>query len=659
MIVRKVLLLVFSTFVLGGAGSAYAGNGRFTPIGPDGGEALAIRIDPSAPRIVYAAAGLGGLFKSTDGGGSWQRLPIRPSSLLESVRDVALDPSQPSTLYAAFGHTVLRSRNGGASFSEVGAAIAATQVHGLAVDPRNPAVVYATTDRGLWKSADAGRSWFLASPDLEGMDVSSVALDPRSPQTLFAAAMNDEGRGVYRSTNGGATWTLKSAGLSPLLSPEAQYSLALVVDPDVAGRIFATYHLFRAPWFTPINYRSTDGGETWARLGGVADHPLIAGRGLLLAGRRRSTDGGATWAASGVPGAPLASLAFDPAAPRVVYAGSEVQGIARSTDGGRTWKNASRGFGGASITGLGVDAKGAGTLLAGVIGERLWVRPLAPAGGFQLQNPGLSDHRLGAFIEFDPDPRTSRTLYADYSDTPTKSTDGGRSFAFLSVGDARCFVFNDLEVDPVSPDTLYVVGQTRIVETFHPENYCPSGCNLWKSRDGGASFSCLENTGLHAASRVAFHPARPATVYLAAFSQLARSTDRGETWERFAAPGIKGLAFDPRRAEILYAGTARGVQRSTDGGRTWSAVSRGFDLPVDGLIVDPRAPDILYAGVDQMFVQPSRSGVYRSRDGGRTWSRIPGLPEGLSRGLFAFDPARSTVYAGTFGQGVFAATLPR
>lgn len=646
------------------AAPAAAGPGRFTPIGPEGGDVRALHVDPSDAKTVYAGTRWGGVFKSTDGGESWRRLPVAPTNDNEAILDLAIDPSSPATLYVTRGGSVLKSRDGGATFADAGAGIRAFLIPGLALDPRNPQELWAATTDGLYASADGGGSWRLAGPDLAPRDTSSVALDPRVRGTLYAGLEDQDQGGVWKSTDAGATWAHKTRGLPARTFGDG--AVQVVVDPEKAGRVFATYASFDSGQ-RRVNFRSTDGGETWSEMAGAGGYPLAAGHGgLVQAGARRSTDGGDTWAATPLPGAPFSSLLLEAGGPAVAYAGSADRGVAKSTDAGRTWKSVNRGLWATEVQGLAVDARAAGVLYAGVIGERLWARPLAGAA-FRLQAQRAESPGPLTFHLLVPDPQTPRGLYAYVASTSVllKSGDGGKSFTTLTPQTLTqpCFLFGDLAVDPASPDVLYAGGEP-VAER------CGPSCGTFRSRDGGASWSCMED--LDRLSRVYAPPSQPpGTVFAVSTAGLSASADAGASWRRLrpdtAAPGFLALAFDPRRAKLLYAGAAsqegeEGIWRSADGGVTWAPWSRGFPLPVSELIVDPRTPSTLYAAVPWILARPlypqSPAGVYRSTDAGRTWSRIPGFPGALFDGYLALDPVRGTLYAGTRGQGVFAAGFP-
>ncbi|HYP29055.1 MAG TPA: SBBP repeat-containing protein [Blastocatellia bacterium] len=164
------------------------GGGSWSRIenGVSGSFISTIRVDPQRTSTVYAG-GFSGLFKSTDGGGSWDRIGFSQ----EGVNAIAIDPVRPSILYA--GSTRLRkSTDGGATFGP--ALLEATSINALAVDPARPLTVYAATGSagmggGVFRSTDGGAAW--AVTDLKGMPVLALAIDPRITANVYAGTLRD------------------------------------------------------------------------------------------------------------------------------------------------------------------------------------------------------------------------------------------------------------------------------------------------------------------------------------------------------------------------------------------------------------------------------------------------------------------------------------
>jgi probable HAF family extracellular repeat protein len=212
---------------------------KATSIGPYGSAVQGIAIDPRNPERIYAAT-LEGVIRSTDGGGSWS-----PTTMTQSMVSIVVDPKHPATLYAGAGlQGLFKSTDGGDTWSQpLNPSEFIPFV--LAVDPNNSAIVYeGGLDGTLWKSTDEGQNWnaILSTPN----DVWSLAIDPRNSQALYVST---EGSGIYKSTDGGATWS------SAVLNGQIIYTLA--IDPNSPDTLYAGTAASGV-------LKSTDGGATWS-----------------------------------------------------------------------------------------------------------------------------------------------------------------------------------------------------------------------------------------------------------------------------------------------------------------------------------------------------------------------------------------------------------
>jgi photosystem II stability/assembly factor-like uncharacterized protein len=188
----------------------------WTRIGPDGGNIAALAAAPSRPGVLYAAAETGNVFRSLDRGQTWERAGWTNTRLT----DLAVDPRNPSTLYAAGLRGVLKSTDGGSSWSQVRRGNALYWITGVAVHPRTGAV-FAFGAQHLLRSTDGGRTWSSRRPWPQYVQV--LAFDPARPGVLFAGTRDE---GLFRSVNGGETWQPASQGL-----PEGGVVGALAIDP--------------------------------------------------------------------------------------------------------------------------------------------------------------------------------------------------------------------------------------------------------------------------------------------------------------------------------------------------------------------------------------------------------------------------------------------
>ena len=308
----------------------------------------AIVFDPATPANVYAASNLGFL-RSADGGFTWSTFGNAGVPFFT----LAIDPTQPLTLYAGDANSsgIWKSTDGGshwatANVSLPGSAGSRPPVIALAVDPAHSSTVYAGTyGSGVWVSANAGASWAAAANGMRDTRVASLTVAPAQSSTVYAGTY---GGGVYESVDGAQSWVKANNGLN------AAVVSAVLVDPSASGVVYAATS-------DGVSVSSDAGGD-WRDSGSglpPVTVPALAlvggGSPRLLAGTRgsglyQSSDHGSTWtsAESGLNDSYISSLAIDPSSPTTLYAGtahpftgSNSERVFKSTDGGATWTQTS------------------------------------------------------------------------------------------------------------------------------------------------------------------------------------------------------------------------------------------------------------------------------------------------------------------------------
>ena len=611
---------------------------------PDPVVVWALAVDPTTmPSRLYAGTGAG-LFRSTNAGRTWSaastgrvlssatRPTPGPPSPSGAVTALAVDPTIPGTLYAAFDTGIFKSTDAGNTWINPSTGLpGGPTVFALALDPRTPGTLYAGTGDGVvFKSVDGGSTWNAASTTgLSGAIVSSFAFDPSTPGTLFVGM----GGGVFKTIDGGDTWTA---------TPVRDIVFALARDP------------------------TSPPGTLYAGTAGGINSITGSGGGVL-----KSTDGGATWSAAntGLPDfATVTALALDPRALGKLYAtsgggGADVTGggVFKSINFGDTWSAASTGLpGGTIVSALGIDPTMPGTVYAGTDnlngsgdGGSGVFKSMDGGNTWSAASTGLPGNGNTSVVAFAFDPTTPGTLYAGTYRGVFTSTDGGGTWSGTGLSD-RVFA---LVVDPHPPRTLYAVTS--------------NGSAVFKSIDGGRTWSDTGPPDSPNVTALAVDPTTPGTLYAGTTPTFCgedcsnpvlvfKTTNGGATWSAASTGlpgGITALAIDPATPTTLYAGiTVCGgescggeVDKSTDGGATWSDASTGLaNSPVVALIPDPTAPGTLYAG-------RYYGGVFKSTDGADSWVALDhaGLIN-TAVSTLALDPSNSgTLYAGTFGGGVF------
>ena len=335
-----------------------------------------VAIDPDDPLTLYAGENaFEALFKSTDGGTSWEASNSGLSNI--HVTSIAFDPQNPSTRYAAsrFGGGVHKSEDSGQTWESKRDSVlnGFNQTLDVVVDPLNPSNIYLATEfgGGVFWSNDGAETWNAANALAI---VFELGIHPTNPSTLYAG----HGAGVYKSTNGARDWVLMGNGLPNVLN----YT-SLAVDPSDGETVYAG----ATPAFaggSPSIYKTTDGGDNWVEtsngfeLDGVTALEIDPGNpSTLYAGGlggfaatsilQKSTDRGATWATLDIGislSSSVSTLAVDPFNSSLVYAGTNTDGVFKSEDGGTTWTEYSQGFPHVTIEALAINPTDSNEVLA-------------------------------------------------------------------------------------------------------------------------------------------------------------------------------------------------------------------------------------------------------------------------------------------------------
>ncbi len=489
------------------ARQASAGIDRFTLYGPWNGQIVAYVIDPSAPQSLLAITDFYGLYRSDDGGATWAFSGAGLDQ--DTEQGIAADPANPGSFYLVTSTEVFHSVDSGRSWTRIAAGLnfrAPIFPHGRALPVLRilpagrgalPTLLVATT-QGLYRSGDGGVTWSLVyTLDFLVLSWGPVP-DPTDPRRLWLTPPDATGGRLLTSTDGGLTFTPVPNTPEPLV-------VTLVV-PTSPVTIFAT----------GLNdlWKSTDNGASWRKIPQpvlpMAYEPGTPSIVYATAatGFFSSSDAGETWTPRGA-GLPAAGIALVQAAPgtRTLY-GISILDVFRSVDRGRHWAL--------------VAESGAGEGFP----TRLRFRPGAPS-----------------------------TVYAVRGGEGYQSRNGGAAWA--SFGNLaptsepfRGAPIRDLVIDPANPDLLYAATDKGIFD----------------SADGGDSWSA---TSPQVFSSLA--PAGRRRVLLGGACSLERSRDGGRTWSvTLPCPAgnpevtrrIDRLIVDPRDPDIVYAAASTSTARS-------------------------------------------------------------------------------------------------
>ncbi len=628
----------------------------WTPLGPSGGTVSALAIDPEDGNTVYAGTFGAGVYRTANGGRSWQ-----PAGLDGGVTVLGVAPApliENHAVYAVAGSNLWRSRDGGTSWTSLAPALLAAgatpAVTALAFSP-TPGIVYAVAPQALagpgvvpelLASTDGGDSWRVAGVAPATELLRGVFTDPGDPRRVFATTTG----GVYVSADGGVTWarTLKGSATGLAVEHGPRHRVLAFLRNGVSGIVT-----------TDIDV-SADRGQTWRPRNGPVDaygllaDPTTPGA-FVAAGETdlyRTADAGLHWASVGpLPIAADFALALDPLRPGVAFlavpGGSLGQAVWKTANYGATWMPFFRGLFAGDFRTVVVDPAAPATLWAAAVPFTgspygLWKSSdrgatWAPGGFNETSVPYLAFGRL------------HRLFAGVLGQGLEESADGGAHWTpvalpFDNVG--------ALAIPAGERSTLYVLAATQ--DSGQLEVSRNSGAT-WTSRELHASFlevSPGSAATLYANSRTATFPQLPG------MDSVERSTDRGATWTTIleipdglvSAIGLDPL--DPQRVvvasqrilSVVTGAVETTVQWTADGGATWHV------LPTQPFAVLSLLPDPL---VPHGFLAGTGVGAFASADGGASWTRLGvGLPRASTS--LALDPSSPrTVYAATEGGGVY------
>ncbi|MBN2565781.1 MAG: T9SS type A sorting domain-containing protein [Candidatus Eisenbacteria bacterium] len=648
-----------------------------------------LAIHPTSTNIVYAAMASGGIFKSTDGGTTWD--PIFDDQSVLTIGDIALDPVDPDIIYVGtgeanaasyswFGEGMFKSTDGGATWSYVG--LEETRYIGrVIVDPRDTDRLWVAgtgslfgtdSNRGVYRSLDAGASWEKVFALTDSTAAIDLAIHPTHTDTIYAAMWErvrgldyrrsgGPSSGVWRSYDGGDTWTELTNGL-PTGSDVGRIGLAIA---ESSPNIIYAFYTDDPGYFMGV-YKSTDGGDSWNPTNSSGMSNLTSNFGWYFGQVRvdptdptrafvlgvpfyRTENGGFSWSeVGGGNHVDHHALEFDPFVPSRIYEGND-GGIYVSNNSGDSWtkrydqptnqfyaieidyQNPNRLYGGTQDNGT----------LRTVNGEPDTWQSIFGGDGFYVV----------------VDPTDTGTIFCEYQwGNAYKSTDFGYSWSWALSGvddyDRRNWS-SPIVMDPSDPQTLYF-GTYRLWRTTNQGDWWTAVSGDLTS-GGSGTFGTI--------TTIAVAPTNPDVLYVGTDdSHVWVTQNGGANWADVssALPNrwVTRVAVDPIDPDVAYV-TFSGlrwnenighVYRTDDAGASWSDITGNLpDAPVNALVVDPQYSDILYAGSDV--------GCFYTMDLGTTWSVVgTGLPAVPVFDLKLHQPTR-TLVAGTHGRSIHSIDL--
>ena len=567
-----------------------------------------IFVDPVNPSLIYAAVWKfdkpdGGLWISHDSGKTWK---ANPGLEGQSIRAFTLAPSNPKILVAGTLKGVFRSTDGGDSWQQISpeGSREIHEVESVAVDPRNPDIVYAGTWHLPWKTSDGGKNWQnIKQGVIDDSDVFSIIIDPEHSNIIYASACS----GIYKSYNAGAVFK-KIQGIPAT----ARRTRVLRQDPVNQTTVYAGT--------TEGLYKTTDAGKTFRRMTGpdvivndVFVDPKNPDRVLLATDRSgvlTSDDGAVSFKESnhGFSARKVEALLIDPANPSRVYAGvvndKIYGGVFVSEDGGSQWKQIAGGLDGRDVFALAEAADG--TVLAGTNSgifawdpeSSAWQPKNTIANTVAKPVPQVmhGKHVIVEKKEKAPLRELGTHVFGmDLSgDTWLASTAGG---LYTSKDKGETWQGGPA-VGAVDYLSVAAMGPMMVAAR-------PAGVVL--SNDAGQTWWPMGiPTALTRIHRVAF--SSDGTLWVGAREGVYFTHDKGKTWmwvHRLPLSGVDDLFYDARRDRILVCSRGADIVYSIDTkSLDWKWLQTGFPLG----LVRPAGERLMAASLDDgVLAEPQAS----------------------------------------------------
>ena len=618
---------------------------------------------PTHPNVFFVGVHTGGVWKTDDYGRTWR--PIFDSAPTGSIGDIGVSWSNPDIIYVGTGEGLHRPDLG--------------------------------VGDGIFKSIDGGKTWKHAGLG-DVQQVGRLVVHPTNPDIVFVAGLGhpygaNEERGIFRTTNGGASWE------RVLYVNENTGGIQVEFDPTNPNVVYGVMWEHReGPWenasFSGPNsglYKSIDGGKTWRQLKGglptgaegagriclglgTSDpnrlYAAVMGQGRGAEGFYRSNDGGESWTLVSKDGRLGLDVRVHPKNPDVVF----VANIAsyRSDDGGRTWTSIKGAPGGDDY-------------------QRIWINPVQPEvmlftadqGAVVTVNGGRTwsswyNQPTAQMYHVTTDNQFPYWVYGGQQESGAigiASRGNGGQISFRDWIGVGADEYAYIAPDPSDPNIIFGGRVMRFDRrTGQSQNIAPEALRSGKYR-------ILRTMPL------LFHPADPKTLFFAT-NVLWKTTTGGNSWDIISpdlsreqpdVPESIGVYRKPemqtmtrrgviyavspsaRDVNIIWAGTDDGLVHVTrDAGKNWTNVTpaelRAWDK-VSQIDAGHFDPNTAYISVNAIRRDDMRPHVYRTHDGGRTWTRIV---EGMNPigpvNVVREDPRqRGLLFAGTEREVVFSA----
>jgi photosystem II stability/assembly factor-like uncharacterized protein len=658
-----------------------------------GGRVTALAAYPGNPNTIYAGAALGGVLKSSDGGETWRFVSDDVPSL--SVGALAIDPSDSNRIYFGTGEAnssgdsyagtgIYRSTDGGESWQFIGLP-ESRHIGRIAIDPDNPQRIFVAAmgtlfgtnhDRGVYRSTDGGDTWEQVHYMTDSTGCIDVAVNPTDGNIVYAAMWERIRNPVYRrvggmtssiwrSTDGGDNWSQLTNGLPPDDPDNGRIGLGISpTDPDI---VYAVY--YDHPGNLMGIWRTTDGGDSWeSRLvspnpsefagfgwyfGNIWVHPTNSNTVYLGDMEHwRSTDGGAHWSSIlHQQHVDMHAMWQNPNNPNYIVTGND-GGVFTSINGGTSWTKRYD----LHITqfyAITIDQLMPQRLYGGTQDNST---PRTLTGGIDDWDVLFYGDGFYANVDW----TNSNIIYAESQyGYLGKSTNLGEDWDFITYGISSSERTNwntPVIISPHDHNVLFY-GAERVYRTTNGGGFWnPISPNLTGGAGGG-------NLIYGTVTTISQSPLDADVIWAGTDdSRVWVTTNGGGFWTMVSSDlpnrwctRVTADVFDSATAYVTFSGyqvdeLLPHIFKTTNYGASWSDISGNLvDIPVNDILPDPEQPERLFIGTD--------FGMYYTEDGGTTWQAMgEGHPICPVFDIDLSNSARKLV-SGTHGRSMYSFDL--
>jgi photosystem II stability/assembly factor-like uncharacterized protein len=617
---------------------------------------------PTDPNTFYVAAAGGGIWKTSDGGVHFLPMTDNISSLTSGA--VAVDPTNGNEVYAAtgelnysldsyYGDGIFKSTDAGSTWTKVATTSIGHYFSAVIVNPQNSNIVYAGGASGVYKSTNGGGTWSYTGSNTYA---NSLVMDPTNPQTLYAATGFYNANIIRKTTDGGATWTTLSNGLPPSYAGRT----TLAISASNPSTLYASIAVDTSYGLLGL-YRTIDGGNSWTLQNSSVNYLGSQGwydnmvtvnptnPNLIVVGGLdvySSSNGGVTltqksvWYTSSSGTMTHADIHFLGYNGSILYCGSD-GGAYKSTNDGTTWSDLNQTISTLQFQSADYDPSNIQRMYGGcqdndkeytTNGGTSWIQRTTGDGGYTIVDPINTNYIYGQYVGGSL--QRSSNYGLSYSEISPNTSTGG-------------LFYNPYQMAPGDHNTI-VFGRADVWKTITAQTATTS-----------AGWTQIATTSVvnGNVSSIGISTTTTNKIYIGTDNgKILITTNNGATWSTVPGfPYVSDLAVDNINDSVCYAtctgfSASQHVYKTTNSGTTWSNISGNLpNIPVNTVIVRSATPRTIFVGTDL--------GVYESTNEGTSWvSFNSGLPAVEIFDL-KYRESNHLLLAATHGRGCFTFDL--